>query len=317
MDNTDIVPHCLSPVASMKKISIPGYTALAKIHAARHEIRKSSGRKTTGSVPAPVDTIAVEDIPSVAALGMDDRVLANIDQDGFKFAVHPLDVPLFNEREAKVPRLRYQLDIVLFSGKVCIRKKFVGYPPRAGLKYKLYSWMGLNFYTEAAVLKRLEGLACVPRIHDIAVGERTLVMDYIHGKTIQHFLSERTDKLLDIDLPDKDKIDDPEREQREIDAFMRQGKDPFQEKIRKVADDIFQRGVCPLDIKSGNLIAGHKTGRLYWIDFERASLNTFPTYARDVVVYHSLLSKWFGIASRPEPKDVKKERSPIVREVGE
>ncbi|RJP77251.1 MAG: hypothetical protein C4522_15980 [Desulfobacteraceae bacterium] len=265
---------------------------------ARFEVRKTADNTSAGPASDLPDALSAADIPSVAVLGTEDRVLANIDQDGFMFAVHPLDVTLFNKREKMIPRLRYKLDIVLFGKKVCFRKAFVGYPPYANLKYKMYSWMGLGFYTEAAALKRLKGLSCVPRVHQIFPKERILMMDYIHGETIQHFLSENTENILDIDLPENDKIDDPSREKREISAFFRLAKDRFQANIEKISEEIFQKGVCPLDIKTGNIIIGHKTGNLYWIDFERASLSTFPTYAEDVKSYYELLHRWFGISAQ-------------------
>ena len=276
--------------------NFPGYSALSKIVSARSEVRRTLKDAETGLRTDGPDMLSLADIPSVASMGTEDRVLAGIDQDGFKFAVHPLDVKLFNTREQMVPRLRYKLDIVLSNKRVCFRKKFSGYPPNAGIKHRMYSWMGLNFYTEAAVLKRLKGISCVPQIHRILPRERTLIMDYIHGETIQHFLSKHTDKLLDIDLPESDKIDDPEREKREINAFSRLAKDRFQGDLEKISDEIFQKGVCPLDIKSGNIIIGYKTGLLYWIDFERASMDTFPSYSRDVEECRKLLHKWFGIA---------------------
>ena len=76
----------------------------------------------------PPDAVTPVEIPSVAELGPGDRVLAEIDQDGFAFAEHPADEPFFNRRTEKFPRLRYRLHVVLYRGRVCVRKQFVGVP---------------------------------------------------------------------------------------------------------------------------------------------------------------------------------------------
>lgn len=274
---------------------IPGFIGLAKIKRARAELgrlEENGGSTSPAHLP---DTLSVEEIPSVEVLGTEDRVLARVDQDGFKFAAHPLDVGLFNRREAMLPRVRYRLDVVLQGGKVCFRKIFAGHPFYASSKYKVYSWLGMGFYTEAAALTRLKGLACVPQIHGVLRRERTLIMDYVHGNTILHLLSEHAGAVLDIELSDRSRHNDPEREEREIEAFARVARNRYQGDLQDMSDALFSRGVCPLDIKAGNLIIGQKTGKLYWVDFESASLNTFPRYQEDVASSRALLKRCFGV----------------------
>src|SRR4051812_29619377 len=65
---------------------------------ARGEVLASL-RSSSGEVPAagPLDdALPPSAIPSVAAGCFDDRVLAEVDQDGFAFATSPTDVPFFD-----------------------------------------------------------------------------------------------------------------------------------------------------------------------------------------------------------------------------
>ena len=55
-----------------------------------------------------------------------------------------------------------------------------------------------------------------------------------------------------------------------------------------------ERGVAPLDIKPGNLLRGHRTKRLYWIDFERARLQSQPGWEAGLQTQHDLLRQLFG-----------------------
>jgi hypothetical protein len=55
------------------------------------------------------------------------------------------------------------------------------------------------------------------------------------------------------------------------------------------------RGVAPLDVKLGNLLRGARTGRLYWLDFERARLRSQPRWERDVAAQSELVREIFGV----------------------
>jgi hypothetical protein len=69
------------------------------------------------------DTITPSIVPSVSVRGTGDRVLAEMDQEGFLFASDSLDIPLFNRRTEKLRRHRSQVDVVLREGAVLLRKR--------------------------------------------------------------------------------------------------------------------------------------------------------------------------------------------------
>jgi hypothetical protein len=48
-------------------------------------------------------------------------------------------------------------------------------------------------------------------------------------------------------------------------------------------------GAAPLDIKLGNIMRGHRSGRLYCLDFETARLSSQPGWAETVEDQYRLL----------------------------
>jgi hypothetical protein len=223
-------------------------------------------------------------------------VLAEIDQDGFAFAVHPADVPFFNRREEKLPRIRYHLHIVLHRGYVCVRKQFTGQPSGAPLIPRFLSMLGLFFYNETTALLRLRDLPSVPRLRDVHLTSRTLYMDYVRGQTLQHRIAAKGEKVLDIDLAPLGQLLDPARERREIASFAREDGDAYRGSIEEIVRAMNARGVAPLDVKLGNVVVGEKTGALYWLDFERAGIEGTPQYEKHLIEHLALVDHWFGLS---------------------
>lgn len=276
---------------------VPGMDAAARLLAVRIETVRALLARRLDENPLPVpDAVTPSDIPSVAELGPGDRVLAELDQDGFAFAIHPADVPFFNRRSEKMPRLRYRLHVVLRRGYVCVRKRFIGQPRNAPLNAHLFSLLGLFFYNEAASLLRLRDLPSVPRIRDVHLATRALFIDYVRGKTLQQQLAERGEKVLDIDLAPLGQLFDPDRDRREIEAFAQGEGDAYRGRVEEIVRAMNARGVAPLDVKLGNVLIGEKTGALYWVDFERAALEGTPRYRERLAEHHDLVNRWFGLS---------------------
>lgn len=276
---------------------VPGAVAASKLIVVELEtLRAVLGgalRRSPGPVP---DAVTPHEIPSVAELGPGDRELAEIDQDGFAFAAHPADIPFFNRRAQRFPRLRYRLDVVLYRGHVCVRKQFTGQPKDAPLGPRLWSLLGLFFYTEAAALLRLRDQAIAPRLRGVHLASRTLFMDYVRGQTLQHEIAGRGRKILDIDLAPLGQLFDPDRDRREIEALAGEGGEAYRDRIEELVRTMNARGIAPLDVKLGNVLIGEKTGALYWLDFERAALDTVPGYAAHLAEHHRLVDAWFGLS---------------------
>ncbi|WP_437637395.1 hypothetical protein [Sorangium sp. So ce854] len=276
---------------------VPGMDAASRLLAARLETVRALLARRLDENPLPVpDAVTPSEIPSVAELGPGDRVLAELDQDGFAFALHPADVPFFNRRSQKMPRLRYRIHVVLRRGYVCVRKRFIGQPRNAPLDAHLFSLLGLFFYNEAAALLRLRDLPSIPRIRDVHLATRTLFIDYVRGKTLQQRVAERGEKVLDIDLAPLGQLFDPDRDRREIEAFAQGDGDAHRDRIEEIVRAMNARGVAPLDVKLGNVLIGEKTGALYWIDFERAAIEGTPRYRERLGEHHGLVNRWFGLS---------------------
>src|SRR5438552_9817071 len=150
--------------------------------------------RSGGVVPASPsidDALRAEQIPSVGAGDREDRVLAEIDQDGFAFAADALDESFFNRRLRRKPRQMNLIDIVLIEGHVCIRKRIrelrLGarrwgnrpVPAKEWAYRGLWASLGLYFYSEAAALLRMSDLPFVPKLRCIDFADRALYLDYV------------------------------------------------------------------------------------------------------------------------------------------
>jgi len=269
-----------------------------------------------GSVPparALSDALPPSSIPSFAAGRSENRVLAEIDQDGFAFAVDPVDEPFFNRRTRRVPRQQNQIEIALVDGHVCVRKRIRGFrvgarlwgnrpvPARERAQRSLWVALGYFLYSEAAALLRLHDLPYVPKLRAIDVFGRTLYVDYVPGEDLRNLAARSGAAVHDLDIKNDSelgKLSAAELERREVELLDRLGGGDFRREIADMAREINSRGVVPLDIKLGNFLRGASTGRLYWLDFEISRLRSQPRFDEDLTVQRATLERLFQLAER-------------------
>ncbi len=271
-----------------------------------------AGAGTLPPAPPIEDGLPASAVPSVARGSREDRVLAEIDQDGFAFAVDPLDEPLFNRRAKRSHRQTNLVDVVLVDGHVCIRKRVRGFRLRArrwgdrpvpvGDRVRRGVWasLGLYLYTEAAALLRLRDLPFVPRLRRIDFAERALYVDYVAGENLRTRAAQAGAPVHDADVkhdPALGLLGARELERREVRLLDRAGGGDFRSEISRMAREINARGVAPLDIKLGNFIRGARTARLYWIDFEIARLQSQPRWEADLAAERALLEELFELSA--------------------
>jgi hypothetical protein len=284
--------------------------AVLNLLQARAEVLRALG--PTGHLPPAPDVDDAMDpelVPSVRHRGRGDRVLAEIDADGFAFAVLAEDVPFFNRREHKHPRQQHLIDVVIEGGRVCVRKRFR--PPRAGavrhghvrlpvreLAIRSAYWaLRIPFYSEVAALLRLAELPFVPKLRRVDVARRTLWMDFLLAESLRHVAAGSGKPVHDADLPadlaaaSSDDLD--RREAELLDASAQAG--DWRAEVASMIRAINARGVAPLDIKLGNFLRGRSSGRLYWIDFERSRLSSQPSWLADLSVQDQILRDLYGI----------------------
>src|SRR3954469_25723774 len=87
-----------------------GLGNLLRVRAEVHSALWVNGGVLAGAALA--DALPPDSVPSVRAGARYDRVLAEIDQGGFAFAVDPIDARFFERRKRRVPRQLNQVDIV-------------------------------------------------------------------------------------------------------------------------------------------------------------------------------------------------------------
>jgi hypothetical protein len=271
-------------------------------------------RLAGGVLPAapPLDDALRPDmIPSVARGRREDRLLAEIDQDGFFFAVDPIDRPFFDRRAHRRERPQNALHIALAGGRVCIRKQFrplrIGarrwgtrsVPPMEWIRRKVWSTAGLFLYNEAAALLRLHDLPFVPKLRRIDAADRAIYVDCIAGDSLRHLAAERGAPVHDQDLAaDRalSQLTGSELDRREVALLDAAGTGgDFRREIAAMVREVNARGVAPLDVKLGNFIRGSSTGRLYWIDFEISRLSSQPRWDEDLALQNEILQGLFGI----------------------
>ena len=261
--------------------------------------------------PAVADEVTPAEIPSVARRGAGDRVLAEIDHDGFAFALAPEDESYFNRRKEKHPRQQHLLDVVLRGGQVCVRKRFrrprrdavrFGDRPIAAREWaqrSLWVTLKLPLYNEAAALLRMRDLPFVPKLRAFDAVRNTLHMDYLRGDSLRHQAAAAGAPVHDADLrgvSDVAGLDADALDAREIGLLDRGGGGgDYRAEIAAMAKAVNACGVAPLDIKLGNFMRGEKTGRLYWIDFEISRLASQPRWHADLARQHEILRRLFGV----------------------
>jgi hypothetical protein len=258
-------------------------------------------------LPSP-DAVLLKDIPSVERLGAADRVLAEIDQDGYEFPVHPIDASFFKQRDVRLPRVRYQISVVLRSGAVCLSKRFVRQPLSAGVRDWLKSLFGLNFYTEAAALIRLKNSDAAPRVVDIDLRSRTIYREFIRGEACRQLLARQGLVTEDVDIQYGSASKRSKRPTPLIPAVASLA--PAKALVQKINAE----GVVLLDVKLGNIVLGDKTRAMYWIDFETARFDTEPDWEERVEEQHRMLATAYARALRQAPHAA---ATPLVAESGD
>jgi hypothetical protein len=269
--------------------------------------------------PACTDALAPLRVPSVAAGNTADRVLAEIDQDGFAFAVDELDVPFFNRREEHRPRQQNLLDIVLFDGRVCVRKRFRSLrkgarrwgwhsvPASQRITRAVWTRLGLFLYSEAAALLRLHDLPFVPKLRHIDFEDHALYVDFLDGESLRHRAAKSGAAVHDKDLASQTQqhvavLTARDLDRREVDLLDLTHPGDFRAEIAAMIAQINHRGVAPLDIKLGNFVRGSASGRLYWLDFEISRLESQPRWHEDLALQNEILEDLFGQRRPAEAK---------------
>lgn len=303
------LPRQVNPLEALVR-RVAGDGAINLIRARAEVV--SALHSSFDGVPAarPLDNaLRPTDIPSVAAGCFDDRILAEVDQDGFAFAASPIDAPFFDRRERRTPRQQNLVDIALVDGVVCVRKRYRGLrlgarrwgtqrvPWRQRVQRSVWAALGMYLYSEAAALLRLQDLPFVPRLRRIDFADRALYMDYVPGENLRSFAAQGGAVVLDTDLRAAQVrgLSAHDLERREVALLDRAGVGDFRREIAAMAREINARGVAPLDIKLGNFIRGAQTGRLYWIDFEISRLSSQPNWEADLALERDTLERLFEI----------------------
>jgi SAM-dependent methyltransferase/tRNA A-37 threonylcarbamoyl transferase component Bud32 len=248
-------------------------------------------------MPSGPDALAPEKLPSTAELGTGDRVLAEIDHDGFLFAAHPADKALFNRRPESLPHQRSELQVVLEGGRVCVRKRFRSGAGRDGVSGWFWGRLAQPFYTEAAALIRLRGCPGVPILRSIDVKQQTVTMDYVEGATLRQLVGDAGHPVHDQDIerdPELRRLTPAERDAREARLYRTVLDGRYNGEIGELIRTINNKGVLLFDIKLGNVSVGASSGRLYWLDYESATLTPSPGEDEQRDLQFSLLNQWFG-----------------------
>lgn len=205
-------------------------------------------------------------IPSIAQGNSGDRDLAEIDQDGFAFAVDERDARFFYARAKMVPRRHHRLQIILSGGVVCVRKQSVP-TSRGRFLDRFRDLLRWDFYVEAAALLRLRGLPFVPTIRRIDCGEGVIEMDYIWGRDLRHILAESRNGL-DYGQVSSDFL------------VLVNSDDPAAREMGRIILATLKRGVIPRDVNASNFIRGWRSGSLYIIDFDLAYFSAVPGWRK-------------------------------------
>lgn len=290
---------------------------LLNLWIARQEVLTATGHgRWIPNAPALADALDPQRLPSHARLGATDRPLAEIDQEGFAFAVEPEDEPVFNRRTEKAPRFGHRVEIILHGGRVCVRKTFRGpvlgarahgrpMPLPKQAQQHLWASLGFGFFTEAAALLRMRSLAFVPKLRSLDVGRHVLVMDFIPGSDLRRLAARegtsRNEPVFDADVGRRDDLaglDELALNRREVRLLDAAGLGGFREALGPMVAAMNAVGVAPLDIKAGNLLRAEGSGRLYWLDFERARLATQPRWREDLAHQRKVMRDLFEIELR-------------------
>jgi hypothetical protein len=289
-----------------------GTGALGLWRARGEVLAATDGGRLVPDAPDLDDAIDPKTLPSAARYGLGDRMLAEIDQEGFAFAVNREERPLFNRREKNDPRPIHKLDVVLYAGRICVRKRFRR-PVLGAVRFghirnsfadqaKRHAWttLGLWFYVETAALLRLAALPFVPKLRGLDISRQEVFMDYLPGENLRQLAAAQGQPIFDADVGADPSLRDLNAEEltaREVRFVEAAGLGDYRSEVHRMVAAMNENGVAPLDIKPGNLLRGTKTKRLYWLDFERARLKSHPRWEAELQTQNDLLRELFGAPS--------------------
>jgi hypothetical protein len=286
-----------------------GTGAVSLWHARAEVLAATDGGRRVPDAPDCEDALDPASLPSVKRCGLGNRMLAELDEEGFPFAVNVEDRPIFNKREKNRPRPIHKLELVLHDGRVCVRKRFRG--PTFGMtrfgriklsladhaKRHVWAGLGMWFYVEAAALLRLASLPFVPKLRGLDIKRHEVFMDYLPGETLRQVAAAQGQPVYDVDVggdPSLASLGANELTAREVRLVDAAGIGNYRAEVGRMVAAMNDKGVAPLDIKPGNLLRGARTKRLYWLDFERARLQSQPGWTAGVETQNQLLRELFG-----------------------
>jgi len=216
------------------------------------------------------DILPLSLIPSCALGDCNDRILAEIDQDGFLFATDQRDVGLFNTKLAMSARKHHRIQIVLRGGMVFLRKAVLrkGHVEILGRIREFLQW---EFYIETAALLRLRGLACVPAIRRIDRRVGVIEMDYIWGRDLRQILANGIHEIAYDEISSS------------FAALVAGGsQDEVSRQLAETVINVIGRGVIPRDVHAANFVRGQRSNRLYIVDFNLVYLYPVPGWRSHV-----------------------------------
>ena len=104
--------------------------------------------------------------------------------------------------------------------------------------------------------------------------------------------------MHDLDLashPELSRASQESRDDRERGLFRSIPPDGVVSRLGTLVSLMNARGVALQDIKYGNVIVGSRTQTVYWVDFERAHLDSYLGWADAVEEQNRLINSWFGL----------------------
>lgn len=224
---------------------------------ARYEVRRARTGKNEPEKIDCADGLAPELVPSLRLDGLSpsaERVLAEIDQDGFVFAVDDRDRSFFHGRGWIVPRRHHRIQIIWSNGAIRLRKTFA--PKEKGVGGWLRNRLHWELYVEAAALLRLRGTDGVPVVRNVNLHEGIIEMDYIWGHDLRRILGEAGSHI------------DYEKTSRSFGELLAGRIERAASRaLSELLDRVARRGVIPRDLHAANVIRAFSSGRLYLVDF--------------------------------------------------
>jgi tRNA A-37 threonylcarbamoyl transferase component Bud32 len=245
------------------------YTAMVYV-VARVEVTYALLTRHIASDNECEDTLPLSLIPSVARGDGSDRVLAEIDQDGFTFAVDDHDAKFFNTSSTMNARRHSRIEMISRGGAVYLRKTAIR-KRHPEILARLRDFLGWEFYIEAAALLRLRGLPCVPSIRRIDCRERTIEMDYIWERDLRQVLANGRNEIA---------YDEISRLFLALVAKVSQNETSA--KATEILISVIRRGVIPRDVHAANFIQVDRSNKLYMVDFNLAYLRPVPGWRSHV-----------------------------------